>query len=106
MNTELRGKCREAVMLYCQMNPGMRLVRGYYMSILWGPQPHWWCVSESGMIHDPTVDQFPDRGANTKKPMVGKCANHAVSEFTKNNSRNGVMEVISFVRTNVMGSWC
>jgi hypothetical protein len=33
---------------------------------MWGKQQHWWCVDEDGNIIDPTVNQFPTKGAGAE----------------------------------------
>ena len=60
---EFRGKCKEMAEAAILANPALRLVRGYYLCPLWGKQAHWWCVSPDGTIVDPTVKQFPTKGA-------------------------------------------
>ena len=57
-----RGKCKEESEKLAK-EKGYILVRGYYYEPLWNrEEPHWWCVDEDGVIHDPTRKQFPSGG--------------------------------------------
>lgn len=58
-----RGKCKELSEAECAKDETLRLVRGYYHCPMWGKQCHWWCVKPDGTIVDPSVNQFPTRGA-------------------------------------------
>jgi len=60
---EFRGKCKELCEKSVEKDPSLRLVRGYYLCPMWGKQMHWWCEKEDGTVVDPTVRQFPTRGA-------------------------------------------
>ncbi len=55
----LRGKCKEMSQALCEKDKDLRLAKGWYHCWSWGKQEHWWCVSSSGDIVDPTVNQFP-----------------------------------------------
>jgi hypothetical protein len=53
-------------------HPEFTAVRGYYHCPLWGKQQHWWCVDKKGNIIDPTVRQFPTKGAGAEyEPFNG-----------------------------------
>lgn len=62
MDYSLRGKCK-ALAEKLAREKGYRVVRGFYYEPMWGKEEqHWWCVDDTGKIHDPTKDQFPTRG--------------------------------------------
>lgn len=71
-----RGKCKEMSEAECQKDHTLTLVRGHYECPVYGSQPHWWCVTQTGEIVDPTVKQFPFPGAGTYVPFSGhvECA--------------------------------
>ena len=58
-----RGKCKELAQAECSKDSALRLVRGYYFCPLWGKQAHWWCEKPDGTVVDPSVSQFPTKGA-------------------------------------------
>ncbi|MDE2233785.1 MAG: hypothetical protein KGJ90_06825 [Patescibacteria group bacterium] len=58
-----RGKCKEMSEAEVAKDPTLRLARGYYHCPYWGKQAHWWCVKPDGTIVDPSVNQFPTKGA-------------------------------------------
>jgi hypothetical protein len=62
MGDGLRGKCREYSEQACLEDSTLRLCRGFYNCPIWGLQPHWWTMRNSGEIYDPTKDQFPSHG--------------------------------------------
>ncbi len=57
-----RGKCKEFCEKLCDQDKSLRIVRGVYCCPIWGEQDHWWCISDKGLIIDPTVNQFPTKG--------------------------------------------
>jgi hypothetical protein len=61
---EYRGRCKELSEKLCADDPSLRLARGYYHCPIWGAQAHWWAVKPDGAIVDPSVKQFPTRGAS------------------------------------------
>jgi hypothetical protein len=62
-----RGKCKEMSEAACAGDSSLRLVRGFYHCPLWGKQAHWWAVRDSdGSIVDPSVKQFPTKGAGAE----------------------------------------
>lgn len=63
---QFRGKCKEMAEAAVQTDPTLRLVRGFYHCPLWGKQAHWWTVAPSGVIIDPSVRQFPTKGAGAE----------------------------------------
>lgn len=58
-----RGKCKELAEDECQRDSTLRLVRGWYFCPMWGKQGHWWCEKPDGTVIDPSVRQFPTKGA-------------------------------------------
>ena len=58
-----RGKCKEYCEELMDNDSSLTLVRGYYHCPMWGKQEHWWCKDSDGNIVDPTVNQFPTKGA-------------------------------------------
>jgi hypothetical protein len=71
-----RGKCKELSEAEVLKDPTLTLVRGHYECPIWGAQPHWWCVTTTGEIVDPSVKQFPFPGTGTYVPFNGivECA--------------------------------
>src|SRR5580692_6880620 len=63
---DFRGKCKELAEDAIKADSSLRLVRGYYHCPLWGKQAHWWAVRHDGAIVDPSVKQFPTKGAGAK----------------------------------------
>lgn len=57
-----RGKCKEACQELCRVDKTLKMVRGHYYDVMWGSQPHWWCIKLDGTIVDPTARQFPTKG--------------------------------------------
>ena len=49
-----RGKCREMSEELCMT----RHCDGFYHCPVWGKEPHWWCVTQDGVILDPSVKDF------------------------------------------------
>src|SRR5579871_6148538 len=39
----------------------LRMIRGHYHDAFWGKRGHWWLITDSGKIIDPTKAQFPDQ---------------------------------------------
>lgn len=79
--TKCRGMCSKATKDMVAAFPELTRVRGHYECLIWGRQPHWWCVTNDGMIVDPTASQFPSSGgeyiplpADFVDP-IGKCWN-------------------------------
>lgn len=73
-----RGKCKEMSEALAESTPGFRVVRGHYFCPLWASnEPHWWCVDEAGVIHDPTRLQFPSQGHGIYEEFNGiiECSN-------------------------------
>lgn len=62
MRSDLRGRCHELASDAVQLDPTLRLVRGWYRCPVWGDQQHWWAEREDGTIIDPTAAQFPSAG--------------------------------------------
>jgi hypothetical protein len=57
------SKCAEFTFAMQQEFPELIRVRGDYDCPLWGKRSHWWLKTETGEIIDPTVSQFPTKGA-------------------------------------------
>lgn len=67
-----RGKCKELAEQAVSADPSLTLVRGYYHCPVWGKQAHWWATREDGTIVDPSVKQFPTKGAGAEyEPFDG-----------------------------------
>jgi hypothetical protein len=66
-----RGKCKEMSEALVFADPTLTLVRGHYLCPYWGKQDHWWTVKPDGTIVDPTVLQFPSKGAGEYVPFNG-----------------------------------
>ena len=58
-----RGKCKEMAEEACRKDSNLRLVRGYYWCPMWGKNEHWWAQRPDGTVVDPSVRQFPTKGA-------------------------------------------
>lgn len=58
-----RGKCKQMCEVLLAERPELTLVRGFYHCPYWGEQQHWWLKDPEGNIVDPTVKQFPTKGA-------------------------------------------
>jgi hypothetical protein len=59
----LRGKCKEMSEELVREDNSLTLVRGFYHCPMWGKQQHWWVKDKDGNIIDPSVAQFPTKGA-------------------------------------------
>jgi len=68
-----RGKCYEYSAALVMDYPDLKLVRGHYYDAQWGEQAHWWTETKSGVIVDPTVNQFPSKGHGVYIPFDGIC---------------------------------
>jgi len=67
-----RGKCLKMCKEAIELNPELRLVRGYYYCPIWNKkEAHWWTVELDGEIYDPTKDQFPSRGMGDYEEFNG-----------------------------------
>ena len=62
------GKCAHAATTMTQLFPELILVRGHYHCPIWGRRQHWWCMTEDGLIVDPTAGQFPSKGIGEYEP--------------------------------------
>lgn len=76
-NGSAYGLCKEATEEMVAAFPELRRVAGHVFC-LWGQRSHFWCVTESGEIVDPTASQFGAVGSYEEwKPgaevCVGKC---------------------------------
>ena len=78
----LRGRCFELAYELHLKFPELEITKGHYRCPAWGDQPHWWCVTPSGEIIDPTSGQFPSAGSGEYVPWpegapepTGKCPN-------------------------------
>jgi len=66
-----RGRCREHCESAIELDPTLRLVRGYYYCLAWGKQQHFWTVRPDGSIYDPTRFQFPCKGEGIYEEFDG-----------------------------------
>ena len=59
-----RGKCKELCDAAILADPSLTLVRGHYFDPIWNTEEeHWWTIKKDGTIYDPSVKQFPSKGA-------------------------------------------
>lgn len=56
------GKCELMCKTMRLYFPELIIKRGRYIDPIWGKREHWWLVTESGDIVDPTALQFPSKG--------------------------------------------
>lgn len=77
--TDPRGQCVTVTKQMAEAFPELRRVRGHYLCAFEGRRTHWWLVTPSGEIIDPTVEQFADRGGDyeeyTGPEPTGQCLN-------------------------------
>ena len=64
------GKCHLATLAMVEAFPELQRVRGHYFCWTWGVREHWWCVAPDGSIVDPTIAQFPSKGAGEYEPWI------------------------------------
>ncbi len=76
------GQCAEVTEAMAVAFPELTRVRGHYYCTTWGERAHWWLVTPTGEIVDPTAKQFPSggRGAyvkwdETRAEPTGMCPN-------------------------------
>ena len=76
------GECQKYSELMSANFPELKLVRGYYICIIWGSREHWWLQDENGNVIDPTASQFPSKGLGeyiewdeSRKEPTGMCPN-------------------------------
>lgn len=76
------GQCKEVCLKMQKVFPELELVKGHYFCASWGSRMHWWLVSRTGTIIDPTKLQFPSQGNGVYDPLdetapqpTGKCPN-------------------------------
>lgn len=61
--TDPRGQCVEMTRRMADVFPELRRVRGHYYCPIEGERhTHWWLIAPSGVVIDPTADQFPSCG--------------------------------------------
>ena len=80
--TEAYGRCAEVTNAMAASFPELTRVRGHYHCPIWGERAHWWLVTASGLVIDPTKQQFPSQGTGEYVPWdesqeepTGKCPN-------------------------------
>lgn len=56
------GRCKEYCIQMLQEFPELHLVRGHHDDPIWGLREHWWLMTKTGEIIDPTANQFPGKG--------------------------------------------
>ena len=76
------AKCAERTLEMQKEFPELTRVRGHFLDWAWGPREHWWLVTPTGTIVDPTKDQFPSKGKGDYQPLdeslgepTGRCLN-------------------------------
>lgn len=74
------GRCKEAVEEMVKVFPELISTVGHVEIMGWGRRGHWWCVTESGDVVDPTRTQFPmvmayEPFVPGDDVRVGKCMN-------------------------------
>lgn len=69
--TDPRGQCANMTLAMAEAFPELRRVRGHYVCPFDGRRPHWWMVSPSGEIIDPTAEQFASCGLGEYEEYVG-----------------------------------
>ena len=62
VNGDGYGDCEVHAKALADEFPGLRVAAGFYHCPSWGRRTHWWCVTQSGEIADPTATQFPSGG--------------------------------------------
>ena len=67
--TETYGTCKEVTEQMAAAFPELTWVRGHYYCWAWGERAHWWLTDGENII-DPTVQQFPSKGAGEYVPWV------------------------------------
>jgi hypothetical protein len=81
--SDIVGRCAEHTLAMQQEFPELSRVAGHYDCPIQGKRPHWWLVTPSGEVVDPTVSQFFSRGAfveyipldESKEQPTGRCFN-------------------------------
>jgi len=76
------GCCKEVTERMAEAFPELHRIRGHYYCPIWGERAHWWLLSPTGEVVDPTADQFPSKGCGHYEPWIegdpeptGRCAN-------------------------------
>jgi hypothetical protein len=64
------GQCKEVTQEMAKEFPELTRVRGHYYCWAWGERAHWWLVDPTGVIIDPTAQQFPSRGRGEYVPWI------------------------------------
>lgn len=80
MGTKVLGQCAKATQEMVETFPELIRVPGHVYPMGWGKRAHWWCVTPTGEIVDPTASQFPGGFAGDYEPFepgtevrVGRC---------------------------------
>jgi len=78
--TDITDTCKTVTKEMAATFPELRRVRGYYHCWIRGKQEHWWLTTPSGVVVDPTADQFPSMGQGRYEEWqgpepTGKCPN-------------------------------
>ena len=81
-NNPVYGQCEVACDAMKLEFPELELIRGHYYCAVWGVREHWWLLTSSGDIIDPTASQFPSGGIGYYEPWdedaeepTGMCPN-------------------------------
>lgn len=65
-----KGQCMEVTEEMEAVFPELTRVRGHYYCTAWGERQHWWLVTASGEVVDPTAAQFPSKGTRVYEPLA------------------------------------
>lgn len=95
--TDALGTCAEQTTKMAERFPELKRIRGHYMCPIWGEREHWWLVTPSGAVIDPTREQFPSGGRGVYVPWdehaeepIGKCANCGGYSYESKGGNNTV----------------
>jgi hypothetical protein len=72
--------CRQWAHAMVEWFPELAIARGWYVEPLLGRVEHWWCLTPSGTVIDPTAAQFPTGGeyepvTDESQVPTGACLN-------------------------------
>ncbi len=95
----VRGRCDRATALMVEQFPELKRQPGF-VHCSWGADQHWWCVTEDGVIVDPTANQFPGtfhydpidvtNPEDVKRIPIGVCANCSADIYPDSECTNTV----------------
>lgn len=107
------GLCQQITAKMVAAFPELKRIRGHYT---WTgstdrPWPHWWCVTDTGEIVDPTAAQWPDSGRGVYDPWdesqgepTGKCPNCGGYCFNGDSvcSENCQREYVAYLKSGIL----